>query len=243
MAVWECLQSRDCRLPVFPVIMQASSSTHANYERHAQHHVLPNYGRERAPSSASLHPDLHLTRRRSSGGHLAQVALLQGGPPSPRGRPHHQSEELGDISIPAPQYGQDACIMVWWGRNDQLFFLFIFGSKIGWILNPWDTKRYYMMFFWSSVFFRFISIQFIGWIQKDSLPMQRHLVRKLVSLPSTCEAPCQRQWFSGLPSVEQRTTLQSDETHTILLRIPSTAACRVNFQLWEAIHLALIVLH
>ena len=88
---------QDCRLPVFPVIMQALSSTHANYERPAQHHVLPNCGRERAPSSASLHPDLHLTRRRSSGGHLAQVALLQGGPPGPRGEPHHRSEELGDI--------------------------------------------------------------------------------------------------------------------------------------------------
>ena len=81
-----------------PEIMQALSSTHANFERHAQHH-LPNYGRERAPSSASLHPDLPLTRRRSSGGHLAQVALLQGGPPGPRGEPHHQSEELGDIFI------------------------------------------------------------------------------------------------------------------------------------------------
>ena len=51
---------QDCRLPVFPVIMQALSSTHANYERPAQHHVLPNCGRERAPSSASLHPDLPL---------------------------------------------------------------------------------------------------------------------------------------------------------------------------------------
>ena len=93
-------QSQDSRLPlpVFPVIMQALSSTHANFERHAQHH-LPNYGRERAPSSASLHPDLPLTRRRSSGGHLAQVALLQGGPPGPRGQPHHRSEELGDISF------------------------------------------------------------------------------------------------------------------------------------------------
>ena len=78
--------------------MQALSSTHANFERHAQHH-LPNYGRERAPSSASLHPDLPLTRRRSSGGHLAQVALLQGGPPGPKGEPHHRSEELGDIFI------------------------------------------------------------------------------------------------------------------------------------------------
>ena len=89
---------QDFCLPVFPVIMQALSSTHANFERHAQHH-LPNYGRERAPSSASLHPDLPLTRRRSSGGHLAQVALLQGGPPGPRGQPHHWSEELGDISF------------------------------------------------------------------------------------------------------------------------------------------------
>ena len=88
---------QDCRLPVFPVIMQALSSTHANYERPAQHHVLPNCGRERAPSSASLHPDLPLTRRRVSGGHLAQVALLQGGPPGPRGRPHQWSEEE-DIS-------------------------------------------------------------------------------------------------------------------------------------------------
>ena len=89
---------QDCGLPVFPVIMQALSSTHANYERPAQHHVLPNCGRERAPSSASLHPDLPLTRRRVSGGHLAQVALLQGGPPGPRGQPHQWSEEE-DISF------------------------------------------------------------------------------------------------------------------------------------------------
>ena len=126
--VWASSVPRLSPTSLPPVIMQALSWTHANYERHAQHH-LPNYGRERAPSSASLHPDL-------SGGHLAQVALLQGGPPGPRGRPHHQSEELRDISIPAPQYGQDACITVWWGRNHQLFFLFTFGSKIGWILNP-----------------------------------------------------------------------------------------------------------
>ena len=84
--------------PSFPVIMQALSFTHANLERHAQHH-LPNYGRERAPSSASLHPDLPLTRRRSSGGHLAQVALLQGGPPGPKGEPHHRSEEFGRHSF------------------------------------------------------------------------------------------------------------------------------------------------
>ena len=86
--------------------MQALSSTHANFERHAQHH-LPNYGRERAPSSASLHPDL-------SGGHLAQVALLQGGPPGPRGQPHHWSEELGDISFwPLLQYSTGKTLALW----------------------------------------------------------------------------------------------------------------------------------
>ena len=70
----------------FPLLSQCSAGHIYKY--------LPNCGRERhAPSSASLHPDLHLTQRRSSGGHLAQVALLQGGPPGPKGEPHHRSEE------------------------------------------------------------------------------------------------------------------------------------------------------
>ena len=87
------------------------------------------------------------------------------------------------------------------------------------------------MYFWSSVFFHLISIQMYWLNPKNSLPMQRHLVRELVPLPSTWEAPWERQWFSGLPSVAQRTMLQSEETRTMLLRIPSTAACRI-FARW-----------
>ena len=42
--------------PTNCVLMQAPNSSNANYERHAQHHVLPTCDRERAPSSCEPTP-------------------------------------------------------------------------------------------------------------------------------------------------------------------------------------------
>ena len=71
-------QSCLCRLRV---------QRNANYERHAQHHVLPNCGREHCLLQLQAYTQIPSCRK-ISGGLIAQVALLPfrgGGPPSPRG--------------------------------------------------------------------------------------------------------------------------------------------------------------
>lgn len=49
--------------------------------------------------AGNVPPPVRAYTQRSSGGHLAQVALLQGGPPGPKGEPHHRSEEFGRHSF------------------------------------------------------------------------------------------------------------------------------------------------